>query len=160
MHETLLPTSISGSVVATAVAAAFATLSGCVAYPVYQQPIARLTPAQSAALATRPLDPAERDRLARLDGQVQREDQADVDAQRQAAFAQSYAYAAPAPYYAYPYYGYPYYGGYYPWVPGVAFSFGYAYRGGWGGYHRGWGGHGWGGHGGGGHGWGGGRGHR
>ena len=161
MHKTLLSTSTRGSVIAAAVvAAAVATLSGCVAYPVYQQPVARLTPAQNAALATRSLDPAERDRLARLDAQVQREDQADIEAQRQSAYAQSYVYSAPAPYYAYPYYaypysGYPYYGGFYPWVPGVSLSFGF--RGGWGG-HRGWGGRGWGG---GGHGWGGGgHGHR
>lgn len=108
-------------------------LTGCVAYPVYPTPIARLTPAQSAALAARPLDPAERDRLARLDAQVQREDQADLAAQRQAAIAQSYAYVVPAPlYYTYPY-GYPYYG-YSPWMPGISLSFG---------YHRGWGGHHW-----------------
>ena len=144
--------------------AAVAALAGCVAYPVYQQPVARLTPAQSAALANRPLDPAERERLGRLDAQVQREDQADVEAQRQAAIAQSYAYSAPAPYYAYPYYGnsyygYPsYYGGFYPWGSGVSLSFGF-HRG-WGGFHRGWGGHGWGGHGWGGHGGDGGHWHR
>ncbi len=133
--------------------AAVAALAGCVAYPVHQQPVARLTPAQSAALASRPLDQAERERLGRLDTQVQREDQADIEAQRQAAIAQSYAYSAPAPYYVYPYYdypyyGFPYYGGFYP---GVSLSFGF--RGGWGG-HRGWGGRGWGGRGwgGGGHG--------
>lgn len=123
-------------------AVAVATLAGCVAYPVYQQPVARLTPAQSAALASRSLDPAEQERLSKLDAQVLREDQADLDAQRQ-AYAPAYGYSAP---YAYPYYGYPYYGGFYPWVPGVSFSFGYS-RGwghrGWG--HRGWGGHGWGG---------------
>lgn len=130
--------------VTTAIAFA-AALAGCVTYPVYPPPIARLTPAQSAALAARPLDPAERDRLARLDAQVQREDQADIAAQRQAAIARSYAYVAPTPFYTYgyPYYGYPYYGypyyGYSPWVPGISFSFGY--RHGWGGHHGGHGGH-------------------
>ncbi len=126
-------------------AATVAALAGCVAYPVYQQPVARLTPAQSAALANRTLDPAERDRLAQLNAQVQSEDQA----------SQAYTYAAPAPYYAYPYYaypyyGYPYYGGFYPWVPGISLSFGFhrSFGG-----HRGWGGRGWGGGGGG-------RGHR
>ena len=122
----------------TSTAIAVASVAGCVAYPVYQQPVARLTPAQSAALANRTLDPAERDRLAQLNAQVQSEDQA----------AQAYSYVAPAPYYAYPYnaypyYAYPYYGGFYPWVPGVSLSFG---------FHRGWGGH----RGSGGRGWGGG----
>ena len=120
-----------------------AALSGCVAYPVYQQPVARLTPAQSAALANRQLDPAERDRLARLDAQVQQEDQAALAQSYSQLYSQPYVYAAPAPYYAYPYYGYPYYGGFYPWYPGVSLSFGF-YRG-WGGGHHGWGGRGWGG---------------
>src|ERR1700754_181989 len=105
-------------------------LGGCAAYPVYQPaPIARLTPAQSAALASQPVDQATRDRIAQDNALVQRDDQADIDAQR-------YTYAYPyytAPYYGYPYYGY--YGGFYPWVPGLSLSFGYAR--GWGGY-RGW----------------------
>jgi len=123
-------------------------LGGCVAYPVYQPaPVARLTPAQSAALAAQPINQADRDRIAQDNAQVQREDQADIDAQRQA-----YTYAYPAtpyyygtPYYApYPYYGY--YGGFYPWAPALSLSFGYSR--GWGGYRGGWHGGGWhGGHG-------------
>jgi hypothetical protein len=128
------------------IAAGALALGGCVAYPVYQPaPVARLTPAQSAALA-RPLDPAERDRIARDNAQVQRDDQADIAAQQQA-----YTYVYPStPYYygaPYPYY----YGGFYPWAPALSLSFGY-YRG-WGGYRGGW-------HGGGWHGGGGGRRHR
>ena len=130
------------SLIATAVAAA--ALSGCVSYPVYQPvPVARLTPEQSAALASRPLTQAERDRYAAADAQVQREDQADQYAQQQAATA-PYTYAYPAPYsygYAYPapYYGG--YGGFYPWFPGLSLSLGYSYRGGHGyrgGYHGGY----------------------
>ena len=128
-------------------AAAAAALTGCVSYPVYQPvPVARLTPAQSAALASRPIDQADRDRYAAADAQVQREDQADIDAQRQAATV-PYTYGVPVyPSYSYGYYGYPapYYGGYYPWFPGVSLSLGYVWRGGHGyrggyrgGYHGG-----------------------
>ncbi len=122
---------------------AAAALSGCVTYPVYQPaPIARLTPAQSAALASRPVDQADRDRDAAANAQVQQQDQAELAAQQQAQVAQSYAYAYPA-YPAYPYYGYygyPYFGGFYP---GLSLSFGY--RGGYGyrgGFHGGGGFHG------------------
>lgn len=122
----------------SAAAVAFA-LTGCVSYPVYQSvPVARLTPAQSAALASRPIDQAEQDRYAAADAEVQRED---FEAQRQ----QRYTYAYPAyPAYSYGYYGYPapYYGGFYPWYPGLSLSFGFRsggyYRGGYrGGYHGG-----------------------
>lgn len=137
-------------------APAFALLAGCVAVPYYPPvPVARMTPQQSAA-TVRPLDPAERERLAKLNADVQREqDAADAEEQRIAALSQSYAYGYPM--YG-GYYGYPaYYPGYYPfWPGGVSLSFGYVYRGGWG--HRGWGGRGWGGRGWGGHGWAGGRG--
>lgn len=115
-------------------AAMAAALGGCVTYPVYQAPVARLTPAQSAALAAQPIDPAERDRYAKASAEVQREDQANLDAQRQAAVVVPYTYAYPAPY-SYGYYGYPwggYYGGFAPWYPGISLSFGY--RGGFGGY--------------------------
>lgn len=115
-----------------------ATLTGCYTYPVYQ-PVARLTPAQSAALSQQqPLTQEQRDQLAKDNAQVAKEDQA----------AQAYAYTVPAapvyydaPYYAYPYaYGYPYWGGWGPWYPGVSLSLGFGgyYRGGWhGGYHGG-----------------------
>ena len=96
--------------------------------------VARLTPAQSAALAAQPVDPAERERLSRLNADLARQDQADIDAQ--AAYAAQPYYVYPTvPYYAYGYgygYGYPYY---YPWVPGVSLSLGFSR--GWGG-HRGW----------------------
>lgn len=116
-------------------------LGGCVAYPVYQPaPVARLTPAQSDALASRPIDPAESARIAQDNAQVQREDQADIDAQRQ---AYTYAYPATPYYYGTPYYAAPYgyYGGFYPWAPALSLSFGYSR--GWGGYRGGYrGGHG------------------
>ena len=102
-----------------------AALSGCYTYPVYQRaPVARLTPEQSAAIASNPqLSQADRDRLTRDNAQVAQDDRN----------AQAYAYAAPvAPsYYVAPYaydpyfygYGYPYYfGGFYP---GVSLSFGF-----------------------------------
>ncbi len=135
---------LRSSLIAATVAAA--SLTGCVSYPVYQPaPIARLTPEQSAALANRPVDQAERDRYAAANSQVQREDQADVDAQRLAA-TQPYAYAYPAPYYGYYGYGYPYYAYGYPgyyggFYPGVSLSFGFrgGYYGGYrGGYHGGY----------------------
>ena len=135
-------------------APALAFLAGCVAVPYYAPaPIARMTPQQSAA-AVRPLDPAERERLAKQNAEVQREqDSADAEEQRAAALSQNYAYGA-YPWYG-GYYGYPgYYPGYYPyWPGGVSLSFGYVYRGGWG--HRGWGGRGWGNRGWGNRGWGG-----
>ena len=131
------------SLTLVAAAAAAALLGACAPYPVYQPvPVARLTPSQSAALADRPLDQAERDRYAADNAQVQREDQADLDAQRR---AQVYTYAYPAPY-SYGYYGYgvPYYGygGFAPWYPGVSLSFGfrggyYGHRGYYGGGHYG-----------------------
>ena len=124
-----------------AAAVAAATLTGCVSYPVYQPvPVARLSPEQSAALASRPLSQSERDSYAAANAQVQREDQADLDAQRQAAIT-PYMYAYPvAPVYGYGYggyYGYPgaYYVGFYPWYPGLSLSLGF--RGGFGGGHRG-----------------------
>lgn len=134
-------------------AAAAAALSGCVTYPVYQPPapVSRLTPAQMAALDNRPLDAAERDRYAKTNADVQREDQADLEAQRQVVVPYSYAYP-----YSYGYYGYPAplygsYGGFYPWYPSLSLSFGYrggwgggyrgGYRGGYGGHHHGGGGH-------------------
>ncbi|MEO8938011.1 MAG: hypothetical protein ABI277_00105 [Burkholderiaceae bacterium] len=140
-----------------AAVAATAGLAGCVSYPVYQPvPVARLTPAQSAALASRPITQADRDNAAAANAQAQREDQADQYAQRQAAVV-PYIYAYPAtPYYDYGYgggyYGYPgaYYGGFSPWYPGLSLSFGY--RGGFGGYRGGYRGGYHGGHGGGGHG--------
>ncbi len=112
-----------------AAAAMAATLTGCYTYPVYQPtPIARLTPAQSAALTQQqPLTQQQRDQLAKDNAQVSRDDQA----------AQAYAYTVPAapvyydaPYYAYPYaYGYPYYGAWgYPWYPGVSLSLGFGGR--------------------------------
>lgn len=133
------------------IAASTVALTGCVTYPAYQPaPIARLSPTSNTTVISPPLDPAERDRLAKLNAQVAQEDQADLEAQRQAAIAaQTYRYAAPVvvdPWYGY---GYPYYGGYYsPWSPGISLSFGYSrgwggyrgYRGGWGGYRGGWGG--------------------
>ena len=128
----------SHSIIAAGIVAV--ALGGCVSYPVYQPvPVARLTPAQSAALANRPIDPAERDRYAAANAQVQRDDQAAVD-------AQSYSYAYPPAYsypvypaYSYGYYGSPYYGGFYPFYPGVSLSFGFrgGYRGGYGGGYRG-----------------------
>jgi len=139
----------SPSIIAAGVAAV--ALAGCVAYPVYQPvPVARMTPAQSAALASRPIDPAERDRYAAANAQVQREDQAAVDAQYAPAYTYAYPPAYPAYTYAYPpaypaysygYYGYPYYGGFYPFYPGVSLSFGFrgGYRGG--GWHGGRGGY-------------------
>ena len=119
-------------------------LTGCVSYPVYQPvPVARLTPAQSAALTGQPLTQADRDRFAAADAQVLREDQADQNAQRQAQVLQPYAYAYPAypgyPSYSYGYYGYPgaYYGGFSPFFPGLSLSFGF--RGGYyGGHHGGY----------------------
>ena len=117
--------------------------AGCVAVPYYAPaPVARLTPEQSAALAGRPIDPAERERLAKLNADVLREqDAADAEQWRAAALGQNYAYGA------YPWYGgyaYPgYYPGFYPYWPGVSLSFGFIHRGGWG--HRGWGRRGWGG---------------
>lgn len=120
-------------------AVAAAALSGCVTYPVYQPPapVSRLTPGQLAALDNRPLDANERDRYAKANADVQREDQADLEAQRQAAVV-PYTYVYP---YSYGYYGYPAplygsYGGFYPWYPGLSLSFGY--RGGWGGGYRGY----------------------
>lgn len=134
----------------TALTAASALLAGCVTYPVYPPaPVVRLTPAQSAALPTRPLNADERARLERQNAEVQREDQAALEAERQAAvvpYAYTYGYpVAPIAPYGYGYYGYPGYGagysGLYPWVPGISLSLGYsAYRG-WGG-HRHWRGHG------------------
>lgn len=128
-------------------AAGALALSGCVAYPAYQPaPIARL-PADGTTVAP-PLTQAERDRLAQQNAQVQREDQADIDAQRR---AYTYAYPATPYYYAYPAYGWGYYDGFYPWGwPGLSLSFGYSrYWGGHRGYRGGWrGGGGW--HGGGG----------
>ena len=123
-----------------AASAAVITLAGCVSYPVYQPvPVARLTPAQSAALASRPLDPTQRDQYA----------QASADAARDDVAVVPYTYAYPVtPYYGYGYYGgYPYYGGYYPWYPGLSLSLGFrgGYRGGWrggGGWHGGGGFHG------------------
>lgn len=119
-------------------------LAGCAPYPVYQPaPVARLTPEQSAALAARPVTPADQARFAQNDATVQRQDQAEMSAQ-QPAGAYTYAYGSPVtPYYSdfgYGYgYGYgagygayPYYGGFYPYYGGLALSFGY--RGGWGGY--------------------------
>ena len=119
---------------------ALVALGGC-AYPVYQPvPVARLSPAQSAALANQPVDPAERARYQAADAQVAREDQA----------AQTYSYAYPSPAYSYPAYSYPYYaypsayyGGFYPWFPGLSLSLGFGgyYRGGYyrgGGYHGGY----------------------
>jgi len=111
-------------------AAIAATLTGCYTYPVYQpMPIARLTPAQSAALAQQqpPATQADRDRLAHDNAQVASDAQANPYAQ---ADASPYAYAYPvAPtYYDYPYYAGPYpyyYGGIYPFYPGVALSFGF-----------------------------------
>ncbi len=138
----------SFSLIAAGLAAV--ALSGCVTYPVYQPvPFARLTPEQSAALASRPVYQADRDRYAAANALVQQEDQADLAAQQQAQVLQSYSYAYPGyagypnggyygayPGYAgYPYGGYygayPYYGGFYP---GLSLSFGYrggyGYRGG------------------------------
>ena len=131
-------------------AAAIATaLAGCYTYPVYQ-PVAvqRLTPAQSAALNDQQqMSQADRDRFARDNAQVAREDQA----------AQTYTYAAPAApvyyppaayydgYANYPYYygGYPYYYGAYPFYPAIGLSFGFGGRwGGHGGFHHGGGFHG------------------
>ena len=125
------------SIIAAGVA--LVALGGCVSYPVYQPvPVARLTPAQSAALASQPVDPAERARYAAADAQVARDDQA---AQ---TYTYAYPYSAPAPVYSYGYYGYPgaYYGGFYPWFPGLSLSLGFGgyYRGGYyhgGGYHGG-----------------------
>jgi hypothetical protein len=125
-----------------AAAAATTVLAGCYTYPVYQPaPYARLTPAQSAAIAQQqPLNQADRVRLAQDNAQVQRED---AYGQSQAAAAQPYPYAYPvAPYYDYGYYGYPYpyYGGFYPFFPGVSLSLGF--RGGFrGGFHGGGGFH-------------------
>ncbi len=114
-------------------------LSGCYTYPVYQRvPVARLTPEQSAAIATNPqLSQADRDRLTRDDAQVALDDRAE----RAYGYA-PYAYAPVAPtYYVAPYaynpyfygYGYPYYyGGFYP---GVSLSLGF--RGYYGGHHGG-----------------------
>ena len=130
-----------------------ALFAGCVAVPYYAPaPVARLTPEQSAALAARPIAPGERERIARLNADVQREqDAADAEQQRNAVLAQSYGYGAYPAYGAYPgyggYYAYPgYYPGFYPYWPGVSLSFGYIFRGGWG--HRGWGHGRWGGRGG------------
>jgi hypothetical protein len=129
------PSLITAAVIAAGVATV--ALTGCVAYPAYQPayqpvPIARLTPEQSAALASRPVDPAQRERDAAANAQFQREDQAAQD-------AQVYSYAYPAyplyPAYSYGFYGYPYYGGFYPFVPGLSLSFGF--RGGYG-YHGGY----------------------
>ena len=95
-------------------AAIAATLTGCYTYPVYQpMPIARLTPAQSAALAQQqqPLTQADRDRLARDNAQVATDDRANSYAQATSPYA--YAYPAAPVYDAYPYYAtpYPYYYG-------------------------------------------------
>jgi len=113
-------------------------LGGCVSYPVYQPaPIARLPADQ--LVPVQPLTQGQQDQLARDNAQVQRDDQADVNAQRQAAVVAPYGYVYPYAYDAYPYYpyyGYPYYGGFYPWAPGLSLSFGYfgGYRGGYRGY--------------------------
>ena len=126
------------SVAAVAMTAA---LSGCYTYPVYQ-PVARLTPEQTAAIASnQSLSQADRDRLTRDNAQVAQQDRT----------AQAYTYSYPvAPVYPTPYYydspyyyGYPaYYGGLYPFYPGVSLSFGF--RGGYwghGGYRGGFHGH-------------------
>ncbi len=112
-----------------AAATAAAALTGCVSYPVYQPaPVARLTPEQSAALANRPIDPAQQARDAQSEANFQRQDQA----AQQAVVPYTYAYGVPAVPYYYDYGYYPYYGGFYPYYGGLSLSFGY--RGGWGGY--------------------------
>jgi hypothetical protein len=111
-------------------AAIAATLTGCYTYPVYQpMPVARLTPAQSAALAQQqqPLTQADRDRLARDNAQVASADQASTYAQA-ATSPYGYVYPVAPTYYDYPYYAAPYpyyYGGFYPFYPGVSLSFGF-----------------------------------
>jgi hypothetical protein len=117
-----------------------ATLTGCYTYPVYRPvPVARLTPEQSAAIASnQSLSQADRDRLTRDNAQVAQQDSSSPYTY---AAPVAPAYYAPPAYYADPYYyGYPYYGAYYGgFYPGLSLSLGFRgyYGGGWrgGGWH-------------------------
>ena len=97
--------------------ASIAALSGCVAYPAGPSPILSRLPATSPGAAPshpKQLTQAEKQRYDRIDKQVLRDQQREMDAESTAQAWASYAPVAPVTVYGGDFYGsgYPYYGGY------------------------------------------------